>query len=798
MSVLINDLRFALRTFGKQPGFSFMIVAMLALGIAGATTIFSIHNALFLRPLPFPEATRLLDLDETAPKWNLEYTGVAYQDFHSWREHNRSFDGMAVWAGASFNLSGRFGTQRLDGMRVSHDMAAVLGVKPVLGRGISPDEDKPGAPKVILLGHALWQRLFSGSKNVIGETLQLDGEAYTVIGVLPREAVFSGNSECWAPLQANPTGGGGWFLGGVGRLKKDVTISQALEDLTRIHRGMIQTGRKVNEITSPAIRPLRDRLVGNYWTASSVLLGAVAVVLLIACVNIAGLMLARGSARSREMGVRTALGATRRRIIRQLLTESLLLACAGGALGVGLGFAGLKGLMSTMPNQLPRWVTFNVDIRILLFCISVSAAAAVLFGLWPAREASRVDVRSALQDAARSSASAGKRRTLNALVVGEVALAVVLLVGAGLLIQAFRKLREVDPGFRADGVLTYRVALPNAKYAKPDQRKTFFDTLLDQLRSMPGVQFAGACSNPPLFGHSGYFLEAEGAPPLGPNEKNPVVLLRTATPGYLEALGIRFIAGRPFDNTERSGGPRVVIINETLAKHFFRGVDPLGRRLRQGSNSPWMTVIGVTADVKHYGLEREMRPGVYVPYSQGPVNSMNIVMKGSVDPHSLVSPARLLLAKIDPDLPMYQITTMSARVEESLWVRRTYSWLLGVFAAVALVLAAGGIYGVISFTVSQRTREIGIRMALGAEQRQVLWQVLLRGMMLVGLGLGLGLAGAFWSAGFLRTLLFGVSATDGWTYAGVAALLAGVALLANAVPARRAAAINPVTALRFE
>ena len=801
MGVFLSDVKFAIRDFIKQPGWNLMIVGMLALGIAGTTGIFSIFYGLFLRPLPFAQPERLVYLDEVAPKWNLEFVGIAYPDFHEWRQSNRSFDGMAVWAERSFNLSAPSGVERIEGARVTHDLLSTLGLRPVLGRGFLAEEDKPGAQKVVMLGYGLWQRLFGGRRDVLGQPVRLDTEVYSVVGVLPPEAAFPGRSELWVPLSASVNERQGWYLGGVGRLKDGVAIPRALEDLTRIHRGMIPV-RDVNSITSPKMLPFRDRFVGDLRLIGRILLGAVGVVLLIACVNTAGLMLARGAARSREMGIRSALGASRGRIVRQLLAESLLLAALAGLAGTALGYAGVKALVGLMPDQMPRWVMFSLDSRVLLFCIAVTCGSALLFGLWPARDASRVDVQGALQESTtRSSATVGRRRTLSALVTGEIALAVMLLVAAGLLVQAFLKLQKIDPGFRVENVLTYRVSLPDAQYAKPEQRANFFKELLRRHRSQPGVTMAGATSLIPLRGHSGNFYEVENAQPLAKDQQNPVVLVRIATPGYFEAMGIGLRAGRFLEEGDgRVDGKQVIIINETFARRYW--TDPsqaIGKRIKHpGKDNPWMTVVGVTRDIKHYGLDREMRPGVYVPFDTRPINSMVVVLRSSIDPASLTSAAREILRSVDPDLPMFQVSTMANRLRESVWLRRTYSSLLAAFAVVALILAIGGIYGVISYIVSQRTREIGIRMALGAQQGQVVRQVLGHGMKLTAAGVIIGLAGAFWTARLLQTLLLGISPRDPVIYAGVALLLAGIAAAANLAPARRAARIDPMTALRFE
>jgi predicted permease len=811
VSILRHDFRLGLRNFARQSSLSVMIVGMLALGIGGTTAIFSIFNGLFLQPLPVEEPGRLVDLDEEAPKWNLEFTAVAPPDYYAWREANSTFDSMAAYDDISGNLVTKSGVERVEGLLVTHNLLHVLRLKPVIGRGFLPEEDKPRGPRVAMVGHGLWHRLFGGRNDVLGQALQINGQAFSVIGVLPKETAAVGRSEIWTPLQVDPQDSGGWWLGAIGRLKPGVTVAQAHQDLIRIHKSRIDT-RKVNEITSPKITPYRERQVGNVRTAVTVMLGSVAVVLLIACVNVAGLMLARGTARSREMGIRAALGASRGRIVRQLLVESMVLAVAGGVLGVLLGWLGTQGLVSFMPEgRIPAWASFGISFQFLMFSVFLTMTAAVLFGLWPAMDASRVNLQEALQDTtARSSSSAAKRRSLSVLVVGEVALAVVLLVAAGLLVEAFRKLQKVDPGFRADNVLTFRLSLPNARYPKPDQISTFYKSLLDKTRSIPGVRNVGASTAPPLGGHWGMFYEVEGAVsgPLAKEAQDPVILTRVVMPGYFETMGLRLGGGRWFNEQDGvSPGARAVIVNQTFAKRFWPGADPVGKRIRnrgwrpregQPNDGGWSTVVGVAGDVKHYGLEEPVRPGVYFPMSQISRNDLAIVIRAAVDPLTMVGAARDAIRQLDAELPMYQVRTMAQRMDESLWLRRTYSWLLGVFSVVALVLAVGGIYGVISYSVGKRTREIGIRIALGAQQAQVLRQVLRQGLTLALAGLAGGLAAAFFTAHYLDRMLFGVSPRDPAIYAFVALALLGVAVLANLFPARRAATVNPMSALRTE
>lgn len=797
----MSDFRIAVRNLVKQPVLSLLVVGMLTLGIAGTTAIFSLFNGLFLKPLPVDEPDRLVDIDEAAPKWNLEFVSVAPPDFYAWEKDNTTFDSMAAYDEMSANITGQGAAQRVEVLLATHHIFKVLRIKPALGRTFTAEEDRKNGARVAMVSHGLWQRMFGGRPDVLGKVLRGNGREYTVIGVLPREAVLPGRGEIWGPLQTDPNDSGGWWLNAIGRLKPGVTIEQARQDLLRVHKARIPT-RNVNEITSPKVTGLRDRAYGNVRTAMTVVLGSVGVVLLIACVNIAGLMLARGNARGREMGIRAALGASRWRIARQLLGESALLAAIGGLLGVALGSVATRALVSMMPeNRLPAWVTFTTDWRFLAFSAALTCASAMVFALWPALRSSRVDLRESLQETTtRASSSRGGRWSLNALVTAEVALAVVLLVAAGLLVRAFAKLQAVDPGFRAENVLTYRVSLPQAIYSKPEQQVAFYKNLIEKTRAIPGVIAAGGCSAPPLGGHWGMFYEVENAPskPLTREEQDPVVLTRVASPGYFEAIGLRLVNGRWFnDHDGTADGPKSVIVNESFARRFWQGADPVGKRLRARGNNPWVTVVGVAADIKHYGLEERMRPGVYFPHAQL-ARDMAIVIRSSVDPISLTSAARETLRQLDADLPMFQVRTMTDRMNESIWLRRTYSWLLGVFSAIALLLAAGGLYGVVSYSVSRRTHEIGIRMALGARQDQVLGQVLRQGLALAAAGLALGLGAAFLSARLLDTMLFGVSPRDPVIYGAVAAGLLAIAVLANLAPARRAASVDPMAALRVE
>jgi putative ABC transport system permease protein len=793
-------MRFALRQLLKNPGFTVLAVLTLALGISGSVVIFSVFNALFLRPLPFKDAERLVNLDEVAPKWNLEYTGVCYDDFVEWRAQNQTFESMGAREDASYNFSVKGNAERIDGHRVSHDFFPTLGIQPVLGRGFSPDEDQPEKGRVALISFGLWQRLWGGSSDVLGQTLTLDAVPHTIIGVLPDMGALQ-RADVTVPLARRVNDGRGWYLAGVGRLKRAVTMETARQDLTRIHKAMIPD-RPVNEITSPRLDLLQERLLGDYRPVTYVLIAAVAVVWLIACANVAGLMLARGLGRTREISIRMALGATRGSVVRQILLESFLLAAGGGLLGICAGQSTLGALTKLLPEQFPTWIGFGMDTRFVVFCLVTTAVTAGVFGLVPALQmVARVNLQGALQaSTTKSTGSSRHRRHLNALVIGEIALALVLLVNAGLLVQAFRSLQRMDPGFRAENVLTYDLSLPRAKYTN-DQQIAFFEEHLAQLRTLPGVKAASATTIVPLGGHSGTFFAIENEPPRAKDEQNPVVLQRNVFPGYDAAMGLTLLSGRFIaDEDMRGAGVNSVVVNESFAKRNWPNQDAIGKRIRYpGQDNPWLTVVGVVKDEKHYGLDQPMRPGVFLTYHLSPSRRMTVAVRTWNDPMLLLPSIRTMIQSRDPDLPVFQVRTMTERVKTSLWLRRSYSVVFVFFAVVALIMAMAGVYGVISYAVSQRTNEIGIRMALGALPADVLGLVLRHGLVLAGIGTVLGLVGALGLTRITKSLLVGVtdvSPADPLTLLTVPLLLGGVTLLACFLPARRASRVDPMEALR--
>jgi len=795
-----SNLRFALRQLIKNPGFAVINVMMLALGIGANIVIFSIFSAFYLRPFPFVESARLLDLDETAPRWNLEYTGLAYQDFCGWREHNQSFDAMAAWHSTDYNLSFEGTAQRVHGARASHDLASVLRISTALGRFFTADEDQPGGEKVVVLANGFWQRQFGGDPGILGQSLRLDHEAHTIIGVLPPGEGVLVEGDLWVPLALDPNIRGGWFLSGIGRLKDGVSFEAARADLARIHTGLVEQGL-ADTNTAPRLTTLTERYFGQQRLMIQMLLGAVGVVLLIACGNVGALMLARGLARSRELGVRLALGASQWRVARLIAVESLLLAGLGGIAGAILGRSGLHALLSSLSQKPPTWVNFDPDWRVWLFAGLMVVISALLGAVPVIRSLRRQDLRNALQSApGQSTMAVGGRRGLNALIVGEVALSLVLMVQTGLMLQAFRSVQRVEPGFRPDHLLVYEVALPNVQYGEQEARTAFFLEHLERLNKLPPVVSVSAVNTPPLGGHWGNFFAIEGAPAAGPDQPDPVVLTRVAFPGYFETMGISILAGRGL--TDRDGldeGSRAVVVNETFARRSWPNSDPIGQRIRlRQDNAPWMNVVGVVRDVKHYGLDRPMIPGVYLPYAQSPQHQMAVVIRCALPPLDLVTSVRALLRESDPDLALANVTAMAERLSQSMWARRLSAWLFVIFSGVALALAVGGIYGVFSFMVNRRRHELGVRLALGSQRRNLLWLVVRQGIRLAAIGSVIGLAVTLATAPLTRHALFGVSPIDPVTFVAITSGQILVVVLACWLPARRAASADPMLALRCE
>jgi putative ABC transport system permease protein len=774
---------------------------MLALGIGATVAVFSLINGLFLRPFPFPEPERLVYINETAPKWNLEQTGVAYADFVVWHRDQQAFDAIALFDETAFNVATDEGADRLTGAGVTIDFLKVLGLQPLLGRSFTLEETQPNGPRVTMIGEALWRERFGGRPDVLGKELRLNSRIYTIVGVLPRSAEFPGGVRLWVPLQDNPTSRDGYSYDGIGRLKAGVTVEQAGADLLRVQQAIFEEHDQ-ERIVSPFTRDLRAQFTREFRTAASTLGAAVTLLLIVACANVAALMLARALARRREIGIRLAVGASRVRLLRQLLVENVLLSVAGGALGLVVGHWAIQLLVTSLPEQAPAWTTFTLDTRMMIFTLATSVLTAILFGWAPALHAMNSDVRGAMSAAtAGSTAPVRGRRTLWALVAAEFALASLMFACGGLLIRAYDRVRNTDPGFDGTNVLTFTLNIPSATYPDSPKRAAFWNRLQERLRALPGVERAGIVSCAPVSGcHWGWLFSAEGAPPRAPDDPNPIVLNRVASPEYFPAMRIRLKEGRLFTDADAVGGfdkESAIIVNESFVRTFWPdGGSAIGKRVRNGEKAPWRTVVGVVHDVKHYGLEQPVRPGAYLPVPV--LSGMTVVLRTAGDPAAIGPAARAAVREIDPELPAYDMRTMDERLARSRSLRAAYSWMLGVFAIMALLLALGGSFGVTSYLVSQRTRELGIRVALGARRADISRAVLQGSLGVVGAGVMLGIAGAVGAGRFLSSLLFGVPPYDGLILASAAVALFTCGFLANWLPARRAARVDPMVSLRAD
>jgi putative ABC transport system permease protein len=805
MQTLWQDLRYGARILLKKPGFTLTAVLTLALGVGANTAIFSVVNSVLLRPLPYPNAERLMTIWEDHRARNgpvNEWTSPP--GFEDWRDQAKSFDHVVALQGWGPTLTGQGDPEQLVGALVSHDTFATLGVTPALGRTFRPEEDQRGVESVVIISDGLWRRRFGADPSLVGKKISLNGESRMVIGVMPAGFKFPiiAGADIWRPIQ--PALGPGCQRGCItvrvmARLKPEATEAQARAELNAIAARVERQFPDTNAKVGATLVPLHEFLVGPVKTRMLALLTAVGFVLLIACANVANLLLARSATREKEIAVRASLGAGRRRIARQLLSESLLLAVIGGAMGLLLAYWLVDLLVSFSPQGTPRLDEIGMDRRVLGYTMAITILTGLLFGAAPVWQLFKADLNQSLRDGGKGlQVARSGRRALSALVVAETALALTLLAGAGLLVRSFIRLQRVDPGFNPRNVLTAVVTLPQAVYPERNQIAPFYSRLLERVRTLPGVRSAAAVSSLPLAGsYTDADFVIEGRPAPQPDQR-PVAWVGSVSNDYFHTMGMRLVAGREFNERDSENSPKVVIISEATARRHFPNEDPIGKRIGNGRPDGWREIVGVTADVKHFGLNQDARVSMFFPQSQQPARRMFVVARTTADPMSLSSALRGAVAAMDKNLAVSNISPMEEITAQSVGQERFTLLLLGLFSSLALLLAVAGIYGVMSYAVAQRTHEIGVRVALGAQTRDVLKLVVTQGMALVSAGVGIGLASALALTRFIRGLLFGVSATDPLTFLAISILLSIVALLACYLPARRATKVDPLVALRRE
>jgi putative ABC transport system permease protein len=800
---MIKDLRYAIRTLLKRPGFLFIAIATLALGIGATTAMFTVVNSVLLRPLQFPEPERLVVLEGVNPQQGITRSAMSVPDIVDWQQQCTSCEKIAAYSTGGAFISTNDQTERVLSGYVSADFFAVLRTPPLSGRGIEEADMPDEAPWVAVISYALWQRRFGGAADVVGRQIVMNTHNTTIIGVMPAGFTYPENVEMWIPIQLNPRTQRreNRYLNVVARLKSGVTIAQAQTELDTINQRLAQNYVDTNTGWGVRLHDLREQLVGSFRTALLMLFGAVGFVLLIACANVANLLLARAAYRHREIAVRTALGASRVRIVRQLLTESVLLWIVSGAIGLALSVWLIKLLIAISPPNTPRFEEISLNWQVFLFTFGVTLLAGLLFGLVPALQSSRFNLNETLKESGRSGApSATRNRVGGLLIVSEVALSFVLLAGAGLMIKSFMQLRKIDPGFNAANVLTLRLALPPAKYKEGEPLVQLYRQLIDQVKTVPGVQNAGAVLSVPLNGDNygvGHFALLEGKPERMEDASNAMYL--TVTPDYFSTMQIPLKQGRLFTDHDDAQSPKVVIVNETMARKLWPGESPIGRRLMQWRDEKFLReVVGVVGDTKGE-LDKPADSQMYVPYAQDAHwPTLSIVARTNGEPTALAGSVREAIRSVDKSIAIYNLKTMNDVLSTAGAAWRMPMLLLTVFAGVAMLLAMLGIYGITSYYVTQRTHEIGVRMALGAQIADVLKLVLRRAMLLAVIGVGIGVVGAFAVTRYLTSLLFGVRPFDAITFAAVALGLVIVALLAAVLPARRATRVDPLVALRYE
>ncbi len=814
MDTVLQDLRYALRLLLKNPGFTAVAVITLALGIGVTTAMFTVVNGVLLSPFPFSEPNRLLVIKESIPKIGPNLMSAPAPDVLTFQRESKSFTDLAGFQENTMDLTGQGEPRRMQAARITWNTLPVLGVSPLVGRNFTADEDRTGAAHVVILSNQLWHTLFAGSRDAIGKTILLDRDPYTVVGVMGESFLFPVETQketvqLWVPMaftdDEKKSVGDNFDFNIVARLKPGVSVQQATADVSQVAQ-IIKDGYPAEvkgqfDMQATAI-PLREAALGDFSKPMLIMMLAVLFVLLIAIANVANLLLAKGSSRQHEIAIRVALGAGARRVFSQLISESVLLGLIGGAFGILLANFGSDALIAMVPANIPRLHSAHMDWRVLLFALAVSIAAGIVFGLAPAVFALRLNVNDGLKEGGRGGMQGRQHRYLRTgFVVAQFSLALMLLVGAGLLIRSFKHVLDIDPGFQPEHVISAAASLPSNSYKEPAQKRTFHQELMRRLEQTPGVQSAGAATDLPLESSWTKIFSIEGqVPPPGAalNMDAHAIVLGN----FFQTMGIPLIRGRFFNDSDNLTSPKSVIINKTLADRYFRGENPIGHRLKWGppeSQLPWLTIVGIVGDVKDSNLEKETRPHTYETYWQYPsLSDLRIAVRTHGDPASAASAIQAAVHSLDPQLPITEVRTMSQVMSESTAPRRFYLILVTVFAATAIILASVGLYGVVAFAVEQRTREIGIRMTLGATRWNVLEMLLRWALLLAGAGILAGTIGAFAVTRLLSGLLFGTKPNDPLTFVSVALLLGGVSLLASYIPARRATKVDPMVALRYE
>jgi predicted permease len=804
IDTLRQDLSYAVRRLRQAPAFTAVAVATLAIGIGATSAIFSVVNAVLLSPLPFPEADRLVQVAQT---WERRPVVHSPQNFLDVEAQAIAFSGLAAVDTSGVTLTGRGPATRLEGATVSASFFEVLRVPPLHGRGFVAGENEPGRNRVVVLGHSLWRDRFGADPAIVGRTVSLNRVPHVVVGIAPPGFRYPEQTELWTPMEYDErfrsNSRGAWYLTVVGRLREGATVDGARQEVSTIAGRLARAYPADNEGVGGTVIPLLEATVGESRRALLVLLGAVGLVLLVACVNVANLLLARVTSRETELAVRAALGAGRGRLVRQLLTESLLLALVGGAAGLLLATLIVDGVVAMKPEGVPRLAEVGVDRAVVSFAAALSLLTTALFGAFPALQTSRRATAQALRRGSRGILTGGRGDLRGALVVGQVALAMVLLAGSALLLRSFARLRRVDPGFRTENALAFRVSLPDSAYAEDAQRLSFHDELQRRLAALPGVRSVGAVAGLPLAGnHFNISFTVDGRPEVPPSQQ-PTMEVRIATPGYFRAIGIPVRRGRAFTEEDGPEAPQVVVLSESAVRRYFPDEEPIGRTIHLGlgrgrGRKAGGEVVGVVGDVKDLGLAAASPPEIYVPYAQFPIESMDVVLRTGAPPRSLAAVAERVVHGLDAELPVARVATLEEVLARSVSEPRFYALLLGSFAATALFLAALGLFGVMSYAVAQRTREIAVRVALGATRRELLAMVLRDALVLGTAGVALGLAGALLLSRVIASMLFSLSPRDPATLAGVAVLLLATALLASGLPALQATRVDPVVALRSE